>query len=68
MGKWIKTYYETDGFGRFGREVNGSLDRKYLEDRLVFRRESAARKVVEEKEGEGEGKIWEMRELNLCLY
>ena len=53
MGKWIKTYYETGGFGRFGREVNGSLDRKYLEDRLVFRRESAARKAVE---GRGRGR------------
>ena len=24
VGKWIKTYYETGGFGRFGREVSGS--------------------------------------------
>lgn len=49
VGKWIKTYYETGGFRRFGREVSGNLDRKYLEDRLVFRRKSAARKAVEEK-------------------
>ena len=38
VGKWIKTYYEAGGFGRFGREASGSLDRKYLEGRVVFRR------------------------------
>ena len=47
VGKWIKTYYEAGGFERFGREVSGSLDRKYLEGKLMFKRESVARNAVD---------------------
>ena len=57
VGKWIKTYYEAGGFGRFGREVSGSLDRKYLEGKLMFRRESAARKAVSRGKGKEKGKV-----------
>lgn len=57
VGKWIKTYYEAGGFGRFGREVSGSLDRKYLEGKLVFGRECAARKAMSRGKGKEKGKV-----------
>jgi len=55
--KWVKTFYEAGGFARFAREVSGSLDRKYLEGNLVFRRESAARKAVSRGKGKEKGKV-----------
>ena len=55
--KWIKTYYEAGRLGRFGREVSGSSDRKYPEGKLIFRRESAARKAVSRGKGKEKGKV-----------
>ena len=44
------------GLGGLG-EVSGSLDRKYLEDKLMFRRESATRKTVSRGKGKEKGKV-----------